>query len=83
MPTTWAETDLYLPDMIATEAIAILKNDPAASNIPILVLTGASVKDWKVKALKARAVEYLIKPISPADLIRQVRRFCRPLPFER
>jgi CheY-like chemotaxis protein len=75
-------TDLNLPDMIAVEAITILKTDPATSDIPIIVLTAASVKEWKDKALEAGALEYLTKPISSADLIREVRKFCRPLLFE-
>ena len=75
-------TDLNLPDMIAVEAITILKTDPATSDIPIIVLTAASVKEWKHKALQPGALEYLTKPISSVDLIREVRKFCRPLLFE-
>jgi CheY-like chemotaxis protein len=72
-------TDLHLPDMIAVEAITAFKNDPVTSDIPVIVLTGASVREWKDKALEAGAVEYLVKPISPPDLVQQVARFCRPL----
>jgi DNA-binding response OmpR family regulator len=32
----------------------------------------------KTKALKAGAAEYLLKPMSPRDLLNIVRRFCRP-----
>jgi two-component system, chemotaxis family, chemotaxis protein CheY len=72
-------TNLYLPDMIAVEAITILKNNPVTSDIPIIVLTAASVKEWKDRALQAGAVEYLSKPISQQHLIEIVGRFCRPL----
>jgi DNA-binding response OmpR family regulator len=48
-------TDLHLPDMIAVEAITALKNDPVTSDIPVIVLTGASVREWKDKALEAGA----------------------------
>ena len=34
-------TDLYLPDMNAVDATVILKQDPATSGIPIVVLTAA------------------------------------------
>jgi DNA-binding response OmpR family regulator len=71
-------TDLNLPDMIAIEAIKILKNDPITSGIPIVVLTAESGRQWKTKALKAGAAEYLLKPISPGNLLKVVRRFCRP-----
>lgn len=71
-------TDLHLPDMVAIEAIKILKNDPPTSCIPIVVLTAESGRQWKTKALKAGAAEYLLKPISPDDLLKLVRKFCRP-----
>jgi DNA-binding response OmpR family regulator len=71
-------TDLHLPDMTGTEAITILKNKPITSGIPVVVLTAESGRQWKTKALKAGAAEYLLKPISPDNLLKVVRRFCRP-----
>jgi two-component system chemotaxis response regulator CheY len=73
-------TDLNLPDMNAVEAITILKKIPITSRIPIVVLTAETVRQWKTKALQAGAAEYLLKPISPDDLLNVVRRFCRPTP---
>jgi two-component system, OmpR family, phosphate regulon response regulator PhoB len=70
-------TDLSLPDMTAVEAATILKKDPITSSIPIVILTGVGHTDWKVKALKAGAAEYLIKPVSPPDLLRIVAKLCR------
>jgi DNA-binding response OmpR family regulator len=75
-------TDLHLPDMVAIEAITILKNDRNTSDIPVIVLTAESATDWKTKAFEVGAVEYLRKPISPEDLMRLVRRFCPPLVSE-
>jgi len=77
-------TDLNLPDMTAVEAIAILKQDPATSSIPIVVLTAMAVGEWKAKALKAGAAEYLLKPISPHALMDVVRKLIeQPSLFER
>jgi len=61
-------TDLYLPDMNAVDATVILKQDPATSDIPIVVLTAMAVGEWKTKARKAGAAKYLIKPVSPPEL---------------
>jgi DNA-binding response OmpR family regulator len=72
-------TDLHLPDMVAIEAIVALKNDANTSDIPVIVLTAEQGREWKHKALKAGAVEYLVKPISLPDLLQLVARFCRPL----
>jgi DNA-binding response OmpR family regulator len=70
-------TDLNLPDMTAVEAITILKKVPFTSGIPIVVLTAETARHLKTKALKAGAAEYLLKPISPRDLLNVVRRLCR------
>ena len=73
-------TDLNLPDMNAIQAITILKNNSVTLGIPIVVLTAQNGGQWKAKALKAGAAEYLLKPISPGNLLQVVRRFCRPFP---
>jgi two-component system, cell cycle response regulator DivK len=66
-------TDLYLPDMNAVDATVILKQDPATSGIPIVVLTAMAFGEWKTKALKAGVAKYLIKPVSPPELTEAVR----------
>ena len=71
-------TDLNLPDMTAIEAMRILKKIPLTSGIPIVVLTAETDRQLKTKALKAGAAEYILKPVSPRDLVRIVRKFCRP-----
>jgi len=72
-------TDLYLPDMNAVDATVILKQDPATSSIPIIVLTAMTVGEWKTKALEAGVAKYLIKPIFPPELTDAVRELIQPL----
>src|SRR4029453_3522935 len=71
-------TDLYLPDMNAGTATIILKQNPATSGIPLVVLTAMAVGEWKTKALKAGAAKYLIKPVSPPELTAVVRALILP-----
>jgi DNA-binding response OmpR family regulator len=71
-------TDLYLPDMTAVDATVILKQDPATSGIPIVVLTAVTVEEWKTKALKAGVAKYLIKPISRSELTEAVCTLLQP-----
>jgi len=66
-------TDLHLPDMNAVDATLILKQNPATSDIPIVVLTAMTFGEWKSKALRAGAAKYLIKPVSPPELTEVVR----------
>jgi two-component system, cell cycle response regulator DivK len=72
-------TDLYLPDMNAVDATIILKQDPATSAIPIVVLTAMTFGEWKSKALKAGVAKYLIKPVSPPELTEVVRTLMPPV----
>lgn len=67
-------TDLNLPDMTGVDAAAILKQNPATSDIPIVVLTATVVGEWKSKAFNAGVAAYLIKPISPLELANVLRR---------
>jgi CheY-like chemotaxis protein len=60
--------------MTGVDAARILKQDPATSAIPIVVLTATVVGEWKHKALEAGVTEYLIKPISPLELANVLRR---------
>jgi two-component system cell cycle response regulator DivK len=71
-------TDLFLPDMNAVDATVILKQDPATSAIPIVVLTAMTFGEWKSKALKAGVAKYLIKPVSPPELTEVVRTLIQP-----
>ena len=71
-------TDLCLPDMTAVDATVILKQDPATSGIPIIVLTAMTVGEWQTKALKAGVAKYLIKPISRSELTEAVRTLLQP-----
>jgi two-component system cell cycle response regulator DivK len=71
-------TDLYLPDMNAVDATVILKQDPATSGIPIVVLSAMTVGEWKTKALKAGVAKCLIKPVSAPELTEAVRTLIQP-----
>jgi two-component system, cell cycle response regulator DivK len=64
--------------MTAVEATVRLKQDPATSGIPIVVLSAMILGEWKTKALKAGVPKYLIKPISRAELIEAVRTLLQP-----
>jgi len=53
--------------MNAVDGNMILKQDPATSGIPIVVLTATTLGTWKTRALKAGVAKYLIKPISRVE----------------
>jgi CheY-like chemotaxis protein len=68
-------TDLQLSDMDAVRAAAILKQDPLAGKIPIIVLTGMADTRCRRQALKTGIARYLLKPISLSQLSAEIELF--------
>jgi len=66
--------DMALPRLDGWEATRRLKADPATRHIPILALSAHVLEDLKQKALKAGVDRYLIKPLAPGDLLKEVQR---------
>ncbi len=78
--------DLRMPGIDGYQVCKRLKEDPATSHIPIVVVTAMAETNDKVKGLLYGADDYLIKPVDAEDLkekIRQIlRRFEHVLPQE-
>jgi signal transduction histidine kinase/DNA-binding response OmpR family regulator len=63
--------DVLLPGMGGWEVLRHLKSDPALCDIPVII---ATVVDERGVGIAMGAVDYLVKPIDPAVLLRQIRR---------
>ncbi|MBT9612252.1 MAG: response regulator [Burkholderiales bacterium] len=63
--------DLLLPDMDGWEVLAELKGAPATRDIPVVIV---SVLDRQSFGFKLGAVEYLVKPVARAELLRALGR---------
>jgi len=50
--------------------------DPALASIPVIVITADGKAAEKAKQLGTEV--YFRKPISPPDLLRAIRKYCRP-----
>lgn len=61
--------DIVLPDIDGWEVITRLKRDPATSAIPVVIV---SVVDHPQHGLALGAVDYLVKPVDPAQLIKRL-----------
>lgn len=53
--------------------IESIKDDPALSRIPIIMVTASNKKEDVLRGLAAGAIDYIIKPFMPDDLIRAVQ----------
>ena len=64
--------DVMMGDLNGFETSELLKNDEATYDIPIIFLTGLDNRFSIIKALRAGAVDYIIKPVEQKDLIAKV-----------
>ncbi len=67
--------DLMLPDIDGREVLRRMRT--AKVQTPILILSGLSQTDDKVKALTAGADDYLTKPFDKEELIARIRAIVR------
>jgi DNA-binding NarL/FixJ family response regulator len=65
--------DAVMPVMDGFETCKQLKLNAELADIPVIFMTGLSDTDDIVKGLEAGGVDYLIKPINPAELIARMK----------
>ena len=64
--------DVIMPGKSGYELCRELKNDPRTRLIPIVIITGLSAHEDRVKSIKAGADDFLTKPISSEELFARV-----------
>jgi len=67
--------DIRLPDISGVDATKAIKNNPSASQIPIIAFSALFSGEWKQKALKAGMVAYLQKPVALKILMETIQKF--------
>tara|TARA_R110001592_G_scaffold29205_1_gene106203 strand:+ start:5750 stop:6661 length:912 start_codon:yes stop_codon:yes gene_type:complete len=65
--------DAVMPVMDGFETCKQLKANSELADIPVIFMTGLSDTDDIVRGLEAGGVDYLIKPINPAELIARMK----------
>lgn len=64
--------DWNMPVMSGYEALIKIKSTSEYKHIPVLMATSDGIQDDVVKAIKAGANAYLIKPFTPETLSKQI-----------
>jgi CheY-like chemotaxis protein/DNA-binding CsgD family transcriptional regulator len=64
--------DAVMPTMDGFEVARLLKADPRVAHIPIIFMTGLTETEHLVRALDTGAVDYLVKPIKPAEMLARM-----------
>lgn len=74
---TALQMDLVLLDvgLGSTDGFAacrLLKADPATADIPVIFLTSSASLEARLTGLRAGAVDYIVKPFDPAEVVARV-----------
>ncbi len=64
--------DIMMPQVSGLDILEAVRADPNFSHLPILILTAATDRDMKIKALELGATDFLAKPLDAQDLIARV-----------
>jgi putative two-component system response regulator len=65
--------DVDMPSINGFEVCTRLKSNPALADIPVIFITGRSNPRDQADGLRAGAVDYIVKPISPPITMLRVR----------
>ena len=69
--------DIMLPDADGLEMVQTIREDAAASRLPIIMVTAKTTEIDKVKGLDMGADDYLTKPFGVMELISRVKALLR------
>jgi len=65
--------DLMMPQVSGLDILAEVRFDDELSFIPIVILTAATDRETKLRALELGATDFLGKPLDPSELVARVR----------
>ncbi len=65
--------DIVMPGMNGYQATRTLANDPTTRSIPIIMVTSKGQETDKIWGLRQGAVDYMVKPVSPDQLVAKAQ----------
>ena len=65
--------DIVMPGMNGYQATRALANDPKTRTIPIIMVTSKGQETDRIWGLRQGAVDYMVKPVSPDQLVAKAQ----------
>jgi DNA-binding response OmpR family regulator len=65
--------DLMMPRLTGLEVCAALQAEPATERVPVILLTAKAQESDVTRGFDVGAVDYMIKPFSPRELLSRVQ----------
>jgi twitching motility two-component system response regulator PilH len=65
--------DVVMPGVNGFQATRTLANDPVTRTIPIIMVTTKGQETDRIWGLRQGAVDYLVKPVTPARLVEKAQ----------
>ena len=65
--------DIVMPEMDGVEACARIRNDPRYADMPIIMVTSKGQETDLIWGLRQGAVDYMVKPVSPDQLVAKAQ----------
>jgi DNA-binding response OmpR family regulator len=72
--------DVRMPQMDGLAGSRLLKESPRTRDVPIIFLSSAGAQDERLEGLLQGAVDYVLKPCLPAEVLARVRIHLRLTP---
>jgi signal transduction histidine kinase/class 3 adenylate cyclase/ActR/RegA family two-component response regulator len=66
-------TDLMMPQVSGLDLIAMIRQDPLLSGIPMILLTAKANEETRIEGTEVGADAYLAKPFNDRELLAEVR----------
>jgi CheY-like chemotaxis protein len=67
--------DLLLPIKNGLTILAELKANPSLAGIPVIIFTTNNNEEMLNTAMKSGAVDYILKPFSPSEIISKIKQY--------
>jgi twitching motility two-component system response regulator PilH len=65
--------DIVMPGINGYQATRALANDPQTRSIPVIMVTSKGQETDKIWGLRQGAVDYMVKPVSPNQLVAKAQ----------